>query len=477
MDIRVGKGISSGESNEILRVLSERSKENVMSKSNYDPTREKLDFEVTRGGQIRPLDKTVGIRKRIRENLASRGIQDPNEGLKEPKFRTVVSIIFGGSTERMRELAFGDQVVNYDHDSSDNSAVKRMKEIEDWSRDIYNFVGGKFGEENIASFVVHLDESNPHVHCTLLPIKDGKFKYKEIFAGKDKFEFSQRMKDLHSQLAEVNRPWGLVRGTSIAETHARHRSSEEYRRSLTEECNSLENTISRQKSELEQIRADIRRALKAKKSLETMIANLQKKIEANNALIERFNEQMRAKIGDPERLKAECDRLKAENARLEESLADKRGKCQKAELELQGLTERMDSVKKWTRNVEQKGIEYADRILKVYDVDIRDAILDGLCGEIRYIMEPAKERGIDLDGSLMEGIGENGNRLIECTIDLFVGLTCDATTFAQSHGGGGTTNNNWGRKKDEDDRSWARRCARMAALYLKSSGQRVRMRR
>ncbi len=477
MDIRVGKGISSGESNEILRVLSERSKENVMSKSNYDPTREKLDFEVTRGGQIRPLDKAVSIRKRIKENLAGRGIQDPNEGLKEPKFRTVVNIIFGGSTERMRELAFGDQTVNFEHDSSDNSAVKRMKDIEDWARDIYNFVGKKFGEENIASFVVHLDESNPHVHCTLLPIKDGRFKYKEIFAGKDKFEFSQRMKDLHSQLAEVNRPWGLVRGTSIAETHARHRSSEEYRRSLTEECNSLENTISSHKSELEQIQADIRRALKAKKGLETMIANLQRQIEANKALIEKFNEQMRAKVGDPERLKAECDRLKAENARLEESLADKQGKCLKAEQELQGLTKRMDSVKEWTKNVERKGIEYAERVLKVYDVDIRDAILAGLADEVRIIKDPARERGIDLDGSLMEGIGENGNRLVQCTIDLFVGAVCDATDFARTHGGGGSSNNNWGRKRDEDDRSWARRCARMATLYLKSSGQKVRMRR
>ena len=41
----------------------------------------------------------------------------------------------------------------------------------------------------VVSFIVHLDELNPHIHCTLLPIKDSRFAYKEIFAGKDKFEY------------------------------------------------------------------------------------------------------------------------------------------------------------------------------------------------------------------------------------------------------------------------------------------------
>ena len=39
------------------------------------------------------------------------------------------------------------------------------------------------------------------MHCTLLPIKDGRFAYKEIFAGKDKFEYSARMKQLHTDFS------------------------------------------------------------------------------------------------------------------------------------------------------------------------------------------------------------------------------------------------------------------------------------
>lgn len=44
-------------------------------------------------------------------------------------------------------------------------------------KDVYRFVADKYGEENIVAFILHLDETNPHVHCTLLPIKDGKFAY------------------------------------------------------------------------------------------------------------------------------------------------------------------------------------------------------------------------------------------------------------------------------------------------------------
>ena len=46
---------------------------------------------------------------------------------------------------------------------------------------------------------------------------------------------------------------------------------------------------------------------------------------------------------------------------------------------------------------------------------------------------------------------------------LFAGYIDAATTMAESHGGGGSTpSSGWGRDKDEDEREWARRCARMA---------------
>ena len=87
----------------------------------------------------------------------------------------------------MRRLAFGDQVVDYnekkDHEP-DNYQVTRQKAIEDWAVDVYNFMAKKYGEENIVAFVVHLDEKNPHVHCTVLPVaEDNKISWKKVISG------------------------------------------------------------------------------------------------------------------------------------------------------------------------------------------------------------------------------------------------------------------------------------------------------
>jgi len=228
MDFRPSKGMTTAQSNEHQRRWTEKGWERAVSVGNYDPTREHLNFEI-KAGKVCPIDKTRSIPERMADNLFARGIKDPNAGLAEPRFRTVVNFIFGGSRERMHEIAFGNQNVSFDK-GADNSHVERCKDIEEWAKDVYSFVSDKYGEENIAAFIVHLDELNPHIHCTLLPIRDGKFAYKQIFAGKDKYEFSARMKQLHSDFSEVNKRWGMSRGSSISETGARQRTTEEYRR-------------------------------------------------------------------------------------------------------------------------------------------------------------------------------------------------------------------------------------------------------
>ena len=50
-------------------------------------------------------------------------------------------------------------------------------------RDFTNFFKDKYGEENVLSAIVHLDETNPHMHLNLIPIVDGKLCAKELFDG------------------------------------------------------------------------------------------------------------------------------------------------------------------------------------------------------------------------------------------------------------------------------------------------------
>ena len=109
LDVHVSKGITVAQSNEHMRNWTEKGLKRATDLGNYDPTREHLNFEVVSGGKIRPIDKGRSIPERMAELLHKRGIKDPNEGLEEPRFRTVVNIIFGGARTRMQELAFGKQ--------------------------------------------------------------------------------------------------------------------------------------------------------------------------------------------------------------------------------------------------------------------------------------------------------------------------------------------------------------------------------
>lgn len=127
----------------------------------------------------------------------------------------MVNFIFGGSRERMNELAFGTDTPDLKA-GADNSRLRRSPAIVQWAKDVWNFVARLFGAENIIGFYVHLDETNPHAHCTLLPIRDGKFAFKEIFCGKTRWEMALKTAGLHDRLAsEVGAKWGLERGNEL----------------------------------------------------------------------------------------------------------------------------------------------------------------------------------------------------------------------------------------------------------------------
>lgn len=59
----------------------------------------------------------------------------------------------------------------------------------------------------------------------------------------------------------------------------------------------------------------------------------------------------------------------------------------------------------------------------------------------------------------------NHKELTDMAVALFVGLM-DTPTIPSGGGGGSHDESPWGRREDEDDREWARRCARMAVRCL-----------
>ena len=75
---------------------------------------------------------------------------------------------------------------------------------EEWAKDVYEFMSKKYGEDNIIGFYVHLDEMNPHIHCTLVPVdaEKNRISWRNVF-GQNMKEESFNMTKLHSELERI----------------------------------------------------------------------------------------------------------------------------------------------------------------------------------------------------------------------------------------------------------------------------------
>lgn len=210
MDFKAVKSIAANVSNEQQRNWSDELFERKAKNPdhNYDRSRTALNFQVGTGVSITAVDKSCRIGDKV-EEIIKKHLR-PDARVTAISNRAVM-VVFGGNHERMREMAFGSQELNEYEET--NGHLVRQPEIEQWAKDVYGFVCREFGEENVASFIVHLDETGPHAHCVFVPLTaDGRLSSKEVLGGKNKFEAKQHMRDLHTRLAEVNRkirprPW------------------------------------------------------------------------------------------------------------------------------------------------------------------------------------------------------------------------------------------------------------------------------
>lgn len=476
MDLKVAKGFSEAQSDEHKRNWDDKKWGRAMGYGAYDRTREHLNFEIV-DGRIVPVDNKKSIPDRIREILSARGIKDPNEGLPEPKFRTVVNFIFGGSRERMHELAFGDQAVNLNKDA-DNSHIKRCPDIEKWALDVYRFVADKWGEENIAGFVVHLDETNPHCHCTLLPIREGRFAFKKMFGGGNLYDYKDYMRSLHDEFAKVNEKWGLSRGSDISKTGARNIPPQEYRRMLSRECADLESQIESDKSLLQQLKLEVSHAGRRVKGLTTMIANPEsRKAELEQEMV-RLSTDLQAGKGNADELQRKIDRLGKDYQKELDSLTDKRQKLAEASRKLSEYRELEEESREKANEYRQQAEDYKRSIREASGelagqirYRIADAVINDVIGGLRSSLPKLGDAGSAFDGTLLEDLAERGEDILKCAGMLFAGYVDGATTFSEGHGGGGGGSDlPWGRRDDEDDLLWARRCLFRAAKMMRPAG-------
>lgn len=487
IDMRPSKGFSSSQGNEHLRRLDDCERAQK-ARWNYDPSREHLNFEVGKGGVVTEVNKFKTINQRIQKNLDSRGIVNPNkkyidQGL-DPKYRTVANFILGGNREVMRNLAFGNQEVDWEH-GADNSDLKRMPEIEAWAKDAYVFMCKKFGEQNIAAFVVHLDEANPHVHCTVLPLTEkNRFSFKKIFTkGVNTREaLVEYMESLHTEYAEeVGLKYGMERGDSIKETGAVHRTTEEYRRKLWKDAQEKEeevreniktieqqnSTITNQRGIIASLSREIKHSAARLKALATMIKNLETHKADLEQEIKKFNRDLAAGKISKEEADRKLSQINAEIKKTEEKIIDKaEGKYQVIKAKYKEIAPKVNL---------KISHEFGSLGFHMAALDMKSRL--SKYGELRNSLSPSQRDFLDrtvgeiFDGSLIENVAENSANLCSVAASLYLGYLNAATRIAQSCGGGGGPGTGWGKRDDENDMDFRRRCFGMAMKMMKPGRQ------
>lgn len=484
-DLYAGKGFTRGQSTEHLR--NYRIIDPAVKKYGYfDPTRMHLNFEVTTGGKVVPVNQYYAIDRRFRDNLKRRGIKEPNEEKRKkgltPNRNTIANIILGGSRDRMLELAFGDQKFDLKK-GADNSHLHRKEEIEKWAVEMYNWVTTKYGEDNVVAFIVHLDEKNPHVHCTVIPVDEkGRISYNKIFGG-SKENARAKFNEAHDEIAAINEKWNLKRGDGST---GRHKSSEEYWKELSEKCNRLEGSVEEQ---LALLRTAQRKAAIAEKSLSTMVQHKMQEIENLREDIEHLEAE---KDINREQLNNEYERLTNLLQQLSRELEDKQEKFRIAQERLIKINEKIDELMRkqmelvktndeMEKALNKKYDEYQDKIqdemyvnIGQYFEIIGDTFMNNL-QSMRDLLAPSQKLYFDtvLKTTFIEELVLHSNEIVAVATALFLGYVDQATEISVTAGGGGNPGTDVGRRKGEDDEDYKYRCFVMACMMTRPAQRKL----
>ena len=141
--------------------------------------------------------------------------------------------------------------------------IQQEGRMDEWCNDSMQWLYKTFGKENTVSAVLHMDETTPHIHATIVPIVTGerrKAKQKQT-EGKRSYRKKadaarlcaddvlnrDRLIGYHDDYAKIMEKYGLQRGVRGSE--ARHTTTAQYYRDLKRQTGELEAGVQQLQSE------------------------------------------------------------------------------------------------------------------------------------------------------------------------------------------------------------------------------------
>ena len=227
--------------------------ERTIAPKNADPNRTHLNWEM-----VSFPDGVANRTEAIQHRLETAGLQ---RKIGSNQVRAV-RILLTGSPDDMKR-------------------VEQAGRLDEWCNDNLDWLRKTYGADNIVSAVVHLDETTPHIHATMIPIVTGerrkakaeqatsekKKKYRKkspdaVRLCADDVMSRVRLKEYQNTYAEQMAKYGLLRGVDGSE--AKHVTTSQYYRDLLTQSESVQANITdlleqkqQAEQELSKVKADV----------------------------------------------------------------------------------------------------------------------------------------------------------------------------------------------------------------------------
>lgn len=175
--------------------------------------------------------------------------------------------------------------------------IEENKQLNNWCNDNLNWIKETFGEENLVSAVLHMDEKTPHIHATIVPIVTGErrkandsqtYKKKNLNDNRlcaDDVMARNKLKHYQNTYATAMAKYGLRRG--IEGSEAKHISTAEYYRNLHLQNQQLEQEKNIKQSELKSIEKNISSKRIFENFTNVITGSKTKKLEQENEQIKK----------------------------------------------------------------------------------------------------------------------------------------------------------------------------------------------
>ena len=249
-----------------------------------------------------------------------------------------------------------------------NKDMKQMEaegRIEDWCNDSLKWIRETYGEQNLVSAVLHMDEKTPHIHATVIPIvtgerrkagqeeQNGKKKYRkknpqDVRLCADDVMARHRLKHYQDTYAQAMNKYGLQRG--VDGSLAKHISTMQYYKQLVEQQDSLQENI-------ENLLGLEEEAMKKLKQVKGEI-NVQKMKGAAVNATTAIADGVSSLFGG-----SKVKKLEAENENLKRNIVNLQKQVQAEQREQTKMENRHSSeINKVDRSYRQKIAEYDNRL-------------------------------------------------------------------------------------------------------------------